>query len=857
MASFRMFAVWCVFWAAYVFVVPAVMLSPQGVAVIYAGGGIAAGAAVLLGPRRSWIVLVPVAGSIAAVWARLDFPWSTVAIRTLADVAAVSLFAYVVWRHRRVRSGLGADVGWVAIAALGAAALRLAAVLGLAASAGDLVDPRLWDAVAEIGMSTMVGLVAGTAVVIGVSAWNRRILVGPAALGTWLALAGVGGALALVYFGALGVWWPALQFVIFPVLLLIAYLLPMPVTSLLTGASLIAISIAAGKGTGVFAEHAPADTGEILAAQTFMLSITISVFLLAASVTGRRSALMRAEDAAALMTATFRSAPSPAALVWWEHDAPTRIREVNPAFAALVGRRPEALVGVPLAHVLESASPDPAALAGVDEVRVTAADGTTHWLRPAWSERLLERHHAAAGDGTFAVLILEDLTSERTSQELLVQQARRDPLTGMPNRTALVEQLEASLGLVAGQGGVSLVLLAVDGLQDINDSLGYTAGDQIVVEVARRLVNSAGPSAVVARLSGDEFAIVDLGTSFAADPDALSAWIRSVVQDGVQLADRDLTVTMSGGIALAEPGMSRASDLIRRADIALVQAKARGRAQVALFEEAEERALVERIETEQRLRQAIGDRRLVCLFQPTADIRTGRIVGVEALVRLQGDGGTLIPPGAFLPLAAQIGLMPQITAFVLDEACRAAVEWEAQGHHMRVAFNVPPDWLSEETVAQIERAIEASGAPWDMLTVEVTEEATLSAGQSALNALARLRLRGIHVAIDDFGTGYAGLDSFRSLPADVVKIDMAFITDMLRTADDRELVRSMIELIHRFDKRCVAEGVESVEQFAVLGEMGCDIAQGYVIGRPMPFAEVPAGARVLQNREAPSVSERA
>ena len=682
MSSFRAFVLWCAFWAAYVFVVPAVMLSPQGVAVIYAGGGVAAGAAVLLGPRRCWIVLVPVAGAIAAVWARLDFPWSTVAIRTIADVAAVSLFAYVVWRHRRPRSGLGADVGWVAIAALGAAALRLAAVLGLAASAGDLVDPRLWDAVAEIGMSTLVGLVAGTAVVIGVSAWNRQILLGPAALGIWLALAGVGAALVLVYFGALGVGWPALQFVIFPVLLLVAYLLPMPVTSLLTGAALIAISIAAGKGTGVFAEHAPADTVEILAAQTFMLSITISVFLLAASVSGRRSALLRAEDAAALMTATFRSAPSPAALVWWEHDVPTRIREVNPAFATLVGRLPEALVDVPLSDVLEAASADRASLAGVDEVRVTAADGTTHWLRPAWSERLRERHHAAAGNGTFAVLILDDLTSERTSQELLVQQARRDPLTGMPNRTALVEQLEGSLGSMAGRGEVSLVLLAVDGLQNINDSLGYTAGDQI-------------------------------------------------------------------------------------------------------------------------------------------------------------------------------GLMPQITTFVLEEACRAAVAWEAQGHQMRVAFNVPPDWLSEETVAQIEWVIEASGAPWDLLTVEVTEEATLSAGQSALNALSRLRLRGIHVAIDDFGTGYSGLDSFRSLPANVVKIDMAFITDMLRTADDRELVRSMIELIHRFDKRCVAEGVESREQFAVLGEMGCDIAQGYLIGRPMAFDEVPAGARILQNREVPSVSEPA
>lgn len=235
MRSIRAFVIWSGFWAAYVFIVPAVMLSPQGVAVIFAGGGIAAGAMVLLGPRRWWIVLVPVAAAIAAVWIRLDFPWPTVLVRTVADVSAVCLYAYIVWRHRRPRSGLGSDVGWVALAALSAGALRLTAILLLAAGSGDLVDPRLWDAAAQIGGSTVVGFVAGSAVVIGVSGWNRRMLHGPAKHATGFALVGVTAALSLIYFSALGTAVPALEFVIFPFLLVSAYLLPVPLTSLLTG----------------------------------------------------------------------------------------------------------------------------------------------------------------------------------------------------------------------------------------------------------------------------------------------------------------------------------------------------------------------------------------------------------------------------------------------------------------------------------------------------------------------------------------------------------------------------------------------------------------------------------------------
>ena len=352
------------------------------------------------------------------------------------------------------------------------------------------------------------------------------------------------------------------------------------------------------------------------------------------------------------------------------------------------------------------------------------------------------------------------------------------------------------------------------------------------------------------RLGGDEFAILHPERPVGTGPQEVSAGCGRSIEPDFRVGDHELTVTMTGGIASTAGEPTRPNDLIRQADIALVRAKALGRGQVVEFAEGDERPLLERVDMEHRLRRAIAANELVCLFQPTVATVNGHVVGTEVLVRLRAEDGSLIPPGAFLPLAADLGLMGDITLQVLEQACRAAAAWSAAGHDIRVAFNAPPAWLSDASAAIIEEAIESHGVPWSQMTVEVTEEATLSAGPAALQALEHMRARGIHVAIDDFGTGYAGLDSFRSLPADIVKIDMTFISDMLRTPEDRELVRSMIDLVHRFGKKCVAEGVETMEQFQALGEMGCEVVQGYLVGRPMAFDEFPAGGRLGQARAA-------
>ena len=246
MRALRDFALWCVFWAAWTVLVPAVMLSPQGVAVIFAGGGIAAGALILLERSRWWVVLVPLTVAVAVVGYQIGSPPGHILIRTIVDVSAVTLYALVVSRHRRMRSGLGADAGWVVVAAVIAAALRVSVVFLLALLTNSSMEQRLWNATIEIGMSTVVGLVAGSATVIGIAGW-RRDMVAAKDRGRAIAI-GVGLAVVLLtaYFTGVGSAVPALEFVVFPLLLVSALLLPVPLTALFTGATLIAISIAVG-----------------------------------------------------------------------------------------------------------------------------------------------------------------------------------------------------------------------------------------------------------------------------------------------------------------------------------------------------------------------------------------------------------------------------------------------------------------------------------------------------------------------------------------------------------------------------------------------------------------------------------
>ncbi len=247
---------------------------------------------------------------------------------------------------------------------------------------------------------------------------------------------------------------------------------------------------------------------------------------------------------------------------------------------------------------------------------------------------------------------------------------------------------------------------------------------------------------------------------------------------------------------------------------------------------------------EQPLHDAVEAGALVAHFQPILDLTKGRIVGAEALVRLPDAAGLPLPPAVFLPLATELGLMGPLTVQMLDHAVRAVADWASVGLEMSVNVNAEPAWLDDVALRQIDEILRRHRVSPTRLTIEITEEGLLAVGDERLQVLRALRGRGCHIAIDDFGTGYAGLDAFRRLPADVVKIDQSFIAAITHSASDRALVASLIDLIQRFAKVAVAEGVETAAQRDVLRELGCDRIQGFFIGRPVPVEDFPRDLHV-------------
>jgi diguanylate cyclase (GGDEF)-like protein len=843
-ARLRELLLWGVGWAVYVVAIEPAISSAQGVPIIWAGGGIAAGALVLLPRRRWWPVFATTAAGLAIAYVQLDLPpWLTL-LQVAMDIAAVLVFALVVRANRRDLSGLGADVPWVAMAAVSAGAIRmLPLVLFSTLVSGDGYD-FLPGGLAESGLSTVVGLIFGTAMVLGLSRWRWGLLRPRESRELVLGGAVLVGVDVLLFFTPIGAAVPGAEFLIVPLLLASAVRYPVALTSFLTGVTALAISIATAQGTGAFDRIAPATSAQVFAVQLFLLVVTVSVFVLASVVSERRVAEEGARRSAGMLAAVFRESPVPAAWVTLPSDRYPVIREANPAFLALVGLPGDEVRGVRLSSLISPASPATVVdLESGRDLHVVGRDGFARWLRPTLSRRFTEPEAPAArvGGEEFAVLVMEDVTADRVSEELLRQQSRRDSLTGLPNRAALVERLEEALDGATATEPVGLLILDIDDLKVVNNGLGHLAGDQLIIQISQRFAEAIGPRDSIVRTGGDEFAVLRPRPVPDEPLDALASRLLASVTEPFILDGQAVSVSVSIGSAESSPATQLPGDLLRGADIALQRAKHAGRRQAARFEPGEDRPALERMGIEQLLRGALATDSLVCLFQPIVLVSSGRVVSAETLVRLRDASGALIGPAQFLPLAAELGLLGTLTDQVLRQSCAAAARWIAAGHEVRVAFNAPPQWLSSESIGGVEAAIAEYGLPWSAMTVEVTEEETLSAGRSVVETLAELRARGMHVAIDDFGTGYAGLDSFRSVPADIVKVDRSFIEDMMRNDEDFELVRSMLDLIYRFGKRAVAEGVETAEQLAALRELGCEYGQGFYLSRPVPFEDFPAG----------------
>jgi len=432
-----------------------------------------------------------------------------------------------------------------------------------------------------------------------------------------------------------------------------------------------------------------------------------------------------------------------------------------------------------------------------------------------------------------------DITARARAEEALRRQALHDALTGLPNRTLLHDRLEQALCAAARDTGVvALLLFDLDRFKEVNDTLGHHAGDLLLQEVAARVRGALRASDTVARLGGDEFAVVLPGADAAAAVTATHTLL-AVLAPPITLDGQALACTASIGIALAPTHGTDVATVLRRADVAMYVAKRAGGG-YAVYDLAHDQHSPTRLTLETELRAALAAGALVLHYQPTVNVRSGRADRVEALVRWPHPQHGLIPPDQFIPLAEQTGLIVPLTYWVLETALRQCQAWERGGLRLGVAVNLSARALHDAQLPStlawlLRRYAVAPGA----LTLEITESALMIDPDQARVMLERLAALGVQLAIDDFGTGYSSLGYLKHLPVDEVKIDKSFVQSMSHTVTkDSAIVRSIIELGHNLGLVVVAEGVEDHGAWERLRAAGCDVAQGYYMGRPVPAPDL-------------------
>ena len=409
--------------------------------------------------------------------------------------------------------------------------------------------------------------------------------------------------------------------------------------------------------------------------------------------------------------------------------------------------------------------------------------------------------------------------------------SRTDDLTGLPNRRALDAWIARGLQRDEPLG---LLLLDLDGFKEINDTLGHSAGDAMLRVVATRLPAALGPGSSVARLGGDEFAVL-VGDD---DPVRLLEFaqrLRTAVRKPARIDGMELTIEVSVGAAVRSRDVLAGEDLLRKADVAMYQAKL-GHAGALLYDPARDEFSRARLQVAEELRNGIDRAELEVWYQPQVDAGSGSTRSVEALVRWRHPTQGLLQPGVFLPAARRSGLMPALTDAVLACVVADAIRWRAAGLHLQVSVNVAPaELLAPMMIERFLDLIEGSGLPSCGVVIEVTEDSFLAEPERARTVIQTLRSRGIEVSIDDYGTGYSSLSYLRDLPVQELKIDRSFVMNLLTDPRSHMIVSTTNQLAHGLGLRTVAEGVEDAETAAALEALGIDILQGYHFARPMPF----------------------
>ena len=422
-----------------------------------------------------------------------------------------------------------------------------------------------------------------------------------------------------------------------------------------------------------------------------------------------------------------------------------------------------------------------------------------------------------------------------------VHQATHDALTGLPNRTLVLDRLTHALARSRRQPqGLAVLFVDLDRFKVVNDSLGHSVGDEVLVQVAQRLQAAVRPADTVARLAGDEFVVICEDVVDERDVLRVAERVAQAVAAPIPLYGRDTIITASIGIALACEE-TRAEDLLRDADVAMYRAKERGRARLEVFDQAMRTRMLRRLEIEHALRRALQEDAFTLHYQPTVHLATGRPISVEALLRWEHPEWGLVMPGEFVPLAEETGLIMPLGKWVIEEACRQLASWRrmhSECADINVSVNLSARQFADPNLVDIvSSALKESGLAPSGLWLEITESVLMEEAQTTVETLRALRGLGVHLSIDDFGTGYSSLSYLKRFPVDVLKIDRSFVDGLGTDPEDEAIVTAVVRLAQALDLDVVAEGVETAGQLAELRRLGCTAVQGFYFGRPRPPEE--------------------
>ncbi|HEV3352941.1 MAG TPA: EAL domain-containing protein [Acidimicrobiales bacterium] len=483
------------------------------------------------------------------------------------------------------------------------------------------------------------------------------------------------------------------------------------------------------------------------------------------------------------------------------------------------------------------------------EYRAKHADGSWRWCEVIMGNLLDD----PSVEGV--VLNIRDITERKSAEEAMLHQAFHDTLTGLPNRALFLDRLGQALSRRGRIGSLTAVLfLDLDRFKWINDSLGHAAGDELLVQVAARLSSAIRSGDSVARFGGDEFVVLCDELDGDWEARVIAERIGAALKDHFCVEGRDITVTASIGFATTAAASGATPDaLLRDADAAMYRAKERGRHRIEAFQGGMRAMALERLEVETDLRRALERDELVVHYQPVVRM-TGAMVGVEALVRWQHPEKGLVPPGEFIPVAEETGLIQPLGAFVLHEACRQVASWNRDNPDrapLSVAVNLSARQMSAADLTRLVlTALNESGLEPGLLCLEITESVLMEDVTASRSVLQSLKELGVRLGIDDFGTGYSSLLYLRRFPVDFLKVDRSFVSGLGENSEDGAIVAGVLGLAHALGVGAIAEGVEEPAQADKLAALGCEQAQGFLWSRPLPAAELEASFERLWLRVA-------